>query len=237
MSQPPRPTATFFDKQHTSDLLELPLYFRLTRRWEVPRIDVAAKLLPPGEALLDVGCGDGDLVQAVAERYRRVVATDVAPAGLDKARARAAGRPWADRVSWMVHDANDRLPFADGEFTAVACIGVLQYVFDPEAFLAEARRVLAPGGHLLVEVTNVAFLRQRLRLLVGLPIWTSYYRHGIDGGNLHYFTVSVLTRLVRDAGFEVKRVTASGVFAPLRNWWLSCLSPNMFVLAEKPRPA
>lgn len=148
--------------------------------------------------------------------------------------------------AWRVHgeaalrfevlDANQPLPFPDGAFDGVVSLSTLQYVLDPEQLLREAARVLRPGGHLLVEVPNLAYLPQRLRLAAGRPPRTSYWRHGIDGGNLHYFTGDLLESLVRGAGLLPRRLTGSGVFAPLRTWWVRLLCGNLFVLAEKPRP-
>jgi len=48
-----------------------------------------------------------------------------------------------------------RLPFADGSFSSVLCNQVLEHVFEPDEFLAEVRRVLKPGGRLLLTVPFV----------------------------------------------------------------------------------
>jgi SAM-dependent methyltransferase len=219
----------FFDRQHEAELLPLPLHFRLLRRFEVQRVAVAERLIPSGRALLDVGCGDGELERRVASRFEKIVATDVSEAALADARSK---RP-PSNVEWRAVDAGRALPFGGGAFDAVVSLSTMQYLFDPEAFLAEAHRVLAPGGTLLVEVPNMAYLPQRLRLLAGMPLRTSYWPRGIDGGNLHYFTVEMLTRLVREAGFTVDAVTGSGVLAPLRTFWVSLLCGNMFVRARR----
>jgi ubiquinone/menaquinone biosynthesis C-methylase UbiE len=228
-------TSSFFDDQHTSDMRPLPLWFRAVRRWEVKREQVAAELLPGGGTLLDLGCGDALLLQRVAKRFARVVATDVSPAAIEQAREQLRGKPYEARVELRVLDANQALPFADRSFDKVVSLSTLQYILDPEAFLRECARVIAPAGLLLVEVPNVAFLPQRLRLLAGEPIQTSYWKHGIDGGNLHYFTLASLSQLVEAAGFRVLRHTGSGVFAPLRTWRTSLLCGNIFLLAERSR--
>lgn len=220
--------SSFFDAQHHDDLEPLPLHYRMLRRFEVTRETTAAALLPGGPSLLDIGCGEGVATELLASRYRRIVATDIAPSTVAEAAARHPGI-----ADWMVVDASRPLPFADASFSAVMSLSTLQYLFDPSSFLAEARRVLTPGGVLLVETPNMAYLPQRLRLLAGRPIRTSYWRHGIDGGNLHYFTVDSLRALVSDAGFTPERVTGSGVFAPLRRWRTSLLCGNIFVLARK----
>lgn len=218
----------FFDAQHGEDLLPLPLHYRLLRRFEVTREEVAASLLPGGEALLDIGCADGEVIARVADRYRRIVGADISPAVVQEAAQRRGAI-----ARWSVLDASRALPFADGSFDAVVSLSTLQYLFDPAAFLREAHRLLRPGGRLLVETPNVAYLPQRLRLLAGQPIRTSFWKHGIDGGNLHYFTVDSLRELVRAAGFTPAAVTGSGVFATVRTWRVSLLCGNVFVAATR----
>jgi ubiquinone/menaquinone biosynthesis C-methylase UbiE len=219
-------TGEFFDRQHEEPQIEPPLHYRLFKRFEVGRAEVADRLLGSGRALLDVGCGDGELARRVAARFAQVIATDVSPQVLSTAHGPA-------NVSFRPLDANGALPFEDGAFEALVSLSTLQYLFDPEAFLAEAHRVLAPGGTLVVEVPNMAYLPQRLRLLWGRPLRTSFWPRGIDGGNLHYFTVDLLRRLVERAGFRVEEVTGSGVFAPLRTFRVSLLCGNVFVRAAR----
>lgn len=226
-------TSSFFDDQHTAEQLPLPAYFRLLRRWEVQRVDVAAHLLPTGGKLLDIGCGDGELISKIGQDFAALTGTDVSPAALDQARARVANSSFADRVTWQVIDGSSRLPFADASFDRLVSLSTLQYIFDPEAFLSEAQRVLAKNGYLLIEVPNVAYLPQRLRLLCGYPIRTSFWPHGIDGGNLHYFTLDSLRSLVVRAGFKLVKHSGSGVFAAARTWRVSLLSGNIFLLAQK----
>jgi methionine biosynthesis protein MetW len=190
-------------------------------------VEVAARLLPGGERLLDVGCGSGELEARLLGRYQKVVATDISPEALRTAEVRAKG------AEFRTLDANQPLPFSDGEFDAITALSTLQYVFDPAAFLKEAHRVLRPSGTLILEVPNMAYLPQRLRLLVGKPIRTSFWKRGIDGGNLHYFTVDVLRELCEASGFSVEDVTGSGVFAELRTFWVSLLCGNIFILAHR----
>jgi methionine biosynthesis protein MetW len=218
----------FFDAQHGDDLLPLPLHYRLLRRFEVGREEVAASLLPGGESLLDIGCGDGELIERVAQRYGRIVGADISPSVVQSAARRRGAM-----ARWLTLDASRPLPFDDGSFDAVISLSTLQYLFDPAAFLDEAHRVLRPGGRLVVETPNVAYLPQRLRLLAGQPIRTSFWKHGIDGGNLHYFTVDSLRQLVAAAGFAPSVVTGSGVFAAVRTWRVSLLCGNVFIAATR----
>lgn len=221
-------TSDFFDAQHDDDLLPLPVHYRLLRRFEVTRDEVASSLLTGGESLLDVGCGAGQVVKSVANRFNRVVAADIAPRII-----RDTARRCGPIASWTVLDASRPLPFADETFSNVVALSMLQYIFSPESLLREVHRVLRPRGEILVETPNIAYFPQRLRLLAGRPIRTSFWKHGIDGGNLHYFTVDTLRTLVTEAGFLPTRITGSGILAQIRTWRVNLLCGNIFVLAVK----
>ncbi|PWS35537.1 SAM-dependent methyltransferase [Falsiroseomonas bella] len=101
------------------------------------------------EALLDIGTGTGRLLELVAPRAERALGVDMSRDMLALARARLAERGLADRATVRQADMY-RLPFADASFDAVAMQMVLHYAEDPAAALAEAARVLRPGGSLLI---------------------------------------------------------------------------------------
>ncbi|WP_454048600.1 class I SAM-dependent methyltransferase [Cellulomonas sp. Marseille-Q8402] len=93
----------------------------------------------PGTRVLDVGCGSGELLALLAGVGARVAGADAA-AGMVALARRAA--PSADvRVA-----AAEALPWADGAFDLVTAVNVLHVADEPEVALAEAVRVVAPGG-------------------------------------------------------------------------------------------
>lgn len=98
------------------------------------------------ERVLDIGCGTGNHAIAVARSGARVTGVDISPAMLRRARAKARDLD----VELMEVDLHAGLPFADGSFDCVLSVHVLQMVRDPAAFLDEVRRVLAPGGRLVL---------------------------------------------------------------------------------------
>ncbi len=123
--------------------------------WLVPLIfqpyaaDLAERVLALApERILEVAAGTGVATRAMAASLparTAITATDLNPTMLDRAASIGTRRP----VEWREADA-ERLPFADGSFDAVVCqFGVMFFPDRPRAF-AEARRVLRPGGTLLL---------------------------------------------------------------------------------------
>ncbi len=103
----------------------------------------------PDWSVLDVATGAGHTALAFAPRVARVVATDLAAPMLEQGRRLAAERGIGN-VSFEPADA-EALPYADGSFDLVTCRAAPHHFARPQRFLAEARRVLRPGGRLLVQ--------------------------------------------------------------------------------------
>ena len=100
-------------------------------------------------ALLDIGTGTGRLLELLAPRTGHALGLDASREMLALARARLSERGLADRATVRQADMY-RLPLADGSQDVVTLQMVLHYAEDPAAALAEAARVLKPGGTLLV---------------------------------------------------------------------------------------
>lgn len=105
---------------------------------------------PAAGRVVDVGCGGGELLAALGEAWR-----DSTLYGVDVAasRLRAAGSI-ARRVRWIDADLGAALPLVDRAFEVVFCTEVLEHLEDPVRGLRELRRVLVPGGRLVLSVPN-----------------------------------------------------------------------------------
>ena len=151
----------------------------------------------PRGLVLDAGCGTGGLLARLRARWPQAQAlgAEYNPAACARAQAKS-GYPI---VSASVH----LLPFADASFHAVTSSDVLCHALvQPAAALAEMRRVLAPGG----------------RLVLNLPAYQ--WLHSAHDERVHparRFTAHQVQRLLRQAGFH----------APRSLYWNSLLLPLM----------
>jgi ubiquinone/menaquinone biosynthesis C-methylase UbiE len=124
---------------------------------------------PRGGLCVEVGCGPGRMTGALAERFDRVLAIDVSPAMLDRARAEVS----APNVEFRAV-SGDRLDgVEDGIADALVCYLVLQHL--PSArvirsYLAEFARVLAPAGEAFVQMPVLGSQAGRIRRALRAPL-------------------------------------------------------------------
>lgn len=105
--------------------------------------------------VLDAGAGHGALSRRLHEAGFRVSACDFAPELF-----RYKG------VEFRGANLTEKLPYADGEFDFVLAVEVMEHIADHEQFFRESRRVLKPGGRLIVSTPNILSLKSRMRFLL-----------------------------------------------------------------------
>ena len=150
--------------------------------------------------VLDLGCSGGLLAEQLRKQGHTVTGIELEEV------AGAAAR--VDRL--VIANLEDGIPAEVGDAYDVAIAGdVLEHVSRPEALLEELRRVVRPGGSLLVSVPNFGHWYVRARVAAGL---FDYDNRGIlDRGHLRFFTRRSFRRLLDRTGWEVSRAEYVGL--------------------------
>jgi 2-polyprenyl-3-methyl-5-hydroxy-6-metoxy-1,4-benzoquinol methylase len=154
-----------------------------------------------GERVLDVGCGEGLFARALAAAGARVVGLDVAEEPLRRARASDP------RLDLRLVEAEGCWELADASFDAVWAGEVIEHVADTAGWLSEVRRVLVPGGRLLLSTPAHGRLL-RLRIALSERAFAEHCDPLSD--HLRFYSRGTLSGLLSGFGFERVRVRGAG---------------------------
>jgi ArsR family transcriptional regulator len=169
------------------------------RTWEALARS-ALPLLAPGD-VLDIASGDGVLAELLAPHAHRYVCIDASPRVVAAARERLRGLPNVEVREGDMH----ALPFADASFDLVALMHALTYATRPAVAVAEAARVLRPGGCMLLSSLD----RHEHRSVVeayghaNLGFTEKELRRFADKAGLRVRSAATITREKRPPHFEV----------------------------------
>ena len=165
--------------------------------------------------VLDVGCGRGFLLSSLRARLPSITAIGLEISAPLATQTRSAG------IEVIEGDLALGVPLADASVDLAVFGEVIEHVFNPDACLDELRRVLRPGGTLIVTTPNLASWLNRLLLLFGVQPaftetstrknhgrWLRIFGEGSSDvqGHLRLFTLGALLGLLRDSGFIVESV-------------------------------
>jgi len=159
--------------------------------------------LQSGAKVLDAGCGTGTNARWLADQGFTVTGADFSEFALLKADG---------DVSYRLEDLT-RMSFADGQFDAVFCIGVLMHIPDAEAALRELARVVRPGGWLIIVEAN-ATAPETYLFRAYWRLWGQKHRgertpRGIGG--LEHSTARVLLLRKTSAPWLIRTLAQHGV--------------------------
>jgi 2-polyprenyl-3-methyl-5-hydroxy-6-metoxy-1,4-benzoquinol methylase len=162
------------------------------RRWMAQTLyaDIAwlIESLAPGKRVLDAGCGTGDLLTDLAARGFEVEGVELALAALQTARAKGL----------TVHDGAFESFAPARPFDAVLFMHVLSHAAEPQPMLEHARKILGPGGVLLIRSGNdFNALQQVLSGELG------HREYWVSADHQHYFDFASIERLMDAAGFDL----------------------------------
>lgn len=185
---------------HSRDLAD---FYIARTDWHAPaeermRFRRAAALarVPPGAAVLDIGARDCGLRHFLRDGVRyQGIEIDPAYAGPDV----------------LIHDTSQGIPFAAGAYDFVFCLEVLEHVPHPFGTLSEIRRVLRPGGVLILSVPNPYHFKEIIWNVLRIPD---------RQGHFYAWTWQTMVRLAQTNGFRLDGVRGTYLHPPIQTFAL-----------------
>lgn len=225
-----------YDKFYKTDGKVYDIADFAVRRWPRNRAEAIVAVEDAGDTIMDIGCGDGSLLWQFRNRYRYLIGLEYSAERLRQAEANLSGLNFTP----VQGSAEDMAALADNSVDRIVTADVIEHIPDVYAASHEMLRVLKPGGWLVVNTPNIAFVKKRVMLLLGRFPSTSQPNEGLgsdvlfDGGHLHYFTFRSLRLVLERAGFSMVRSMGFGKFGAFHSMWPSLTSVGVQWIARKP---
>jgi len=160
------------------------------------RLDDLKRFITKGR-FLEIGCSTGEMLASASSSFT------VTGVEADERTGAAARARSLEVFGGTLRDAR----FSDGHFDAAAMYHVIEHVPSPREELRELRRIIKPGGWLVLETPNIATLWYRL---LGAR-WRQFIPD-----HIFFFTPTTITRLCETDGFEVRELRSVGKAMSLR---------------------
>ncbi len=212
---------------------------KLLSRYDFNREDTVERIVGCGKRILDLGCGNGQMLRKLTDRFEELYGVDISPSRLVEARnnVKLAFPTDAHKFRFIEANLDESLLLPADFFDVIICIATIEHVYDIFLLVSEMKRVLKSGGFVVAEVPNIAYVKHRLALVAGqLPVTSSPFKWeqiGWDGGHIHYFTMKKFCWLFQSQGFDIEIKTGSGFLSAIRNWWPSYLCADLVIKAVK----
>lgn len=148
--------------------------------------------------ILDMGCYDGIFLASIKNRNNNFFGLEASDYEVKKCQEKGI-----DAGQFFFNDL-DRLPYDDNFFDLVIAGEIIEHIFDTDFFLEEIKRILKPGGKLLISTPNMASFGRRLLLLFGFnPVIEVSPNEAKSSGHIRYFTFQTLKNLLRKHNLRV----------------------------------
>ncbi len=169
--------------------------------------------------VVDIGCGNGALCRELASRGYEVVGCEPSADGIRLARSAAP-----ELVFHQIGVDDDPSQVGDESFDVVIATEVIEHLVRPRNLLRFAKKVIRPGGHLIISTPFHGYLKNLALALTNK--WDSHLTPLWDGGHIKLWSHKTLSQLLKEGGFRLVRFIGAGRIPLL---WKS-----MIMVAQKP---
>lgn len=168
---------------------------------EKVRVEKILKLIGHKKHVLDLGCGDGVIMQKIKDLGNTVEGMEISTAAIAKAKkgfkvydVSLNSKNWPSKIK--------------KKYDVIFCGEVIEHIIDTDNFLQNIRRVLKNSGYLVITTPNLASLGRRILLLIGKnpfieTSWSETIKNKKNAGHVRYFVKQTLIDLLQKHSFKI----------------------------------
>jgi len=195
------------------------------------RVKKILEFIDTGKTVIDLGCNDGTISNLIRLRSNDVTGVDF-PKVIEEAKKKYPN------INYISFDLSKDFPIESGSFDMVVANFVIEHIIDDVKFLKECNRILKPGGDIIISTQNIAFIRDRIWLLLGKFIsnTSDSYNH------IHQYTFDAMKRKILEAGFKNIQLKGAvydlgyGFFKDIFKHFKYCYQNPLWFIFEKILP-
>lgn len=204
--------------------------------WPKNRVEAIIHSVGNGTSVMDIGCGNGHLLYQLRNNFDQLLGLEYSSHRLEQAKINLSEfnfRP-------VLGSAEEMKEISSDSINCVVSADTIEHIPDVYTATNEIFRILQPGGVLIINTPNIAFIKKRMLLLLGRFPSTSQSNEGMgsdimfDGGHLHYFTYRSLSLLLQKSGFVIDGKIGYGKFGRIHDLYPPLLSGGAQLVAHKP---
>jgi len=198
------------------------------------RFQAAVHWCGSGENYLEIGAGSGNVMLSNRNKFKNAVGVELSQTRIPELKKLFLNDDGLKIISGNVEDYN--LELQENYFDWIVMIAVIEHLVEPISALKYLRKLLKPGGKILIDTSNIAKWTRRIKLLFGFFPSTASLNEGLrmydkktqtdlfDEGHLHYFTYRSLSKmLIERSGYSEVSKCSYGSYGVLTQ-----LLPNLF---------
>lgn len=183
--------------------------------------EVIAALIPLGAKVIDLGCGNGSLMELlILEKKVDIMGLEISESGVQTCLSKG--------LNVRKNRIDELMPFDDNEFDFSICNVTLQMVMSPEILLKEMKRI---SKYQIISFPNFAFYKNRLDLLIygRMPRPMLFGYKWYNTGHIHQLSIKDFYELINDVGgLKIKYIHFATTPIQIKNFLMKKF-PNSFI--------